>query len=121
MRLQDNSVDLHLGRRLRTLRLARRLSLEELGRRIGVTYQQVQKYEVGANRISAAALYRMACAFGVPPAYFFEGLEGHPSDSVDIFTDPTLLQVSMALRRIEDPRLREHLLALVEAVADSPV
>jgi transcriptional regulator with XRE-family HTH domain len=66
-------IDIHVGRRLRELRLQRGISLVELGRRIGVSFQAVQKYESASMRISASTLYRMAQVFAVGPGYFFEG------------------------------------------------
>ena len=75
MRLEPDVVDVHVGRRVREVRLLRNLTQEELGEKIGVSYQQVQKYETGANRISASRLYRIAVEFDVLPGWFFEGIE----------------------------------------------
>jgi transcriptional regulator with XRE-family HTH domain len=68
-------IDIHVGRRLRELRLQRGISLVELGRRIGVSFQAVQKYESASMRISASTLYRICQIFGVTPNYFFEGFD----------------------------------------------
>ncbi|MBC8129440.1 MAG: helix-turn-helix transcriptional regulator [Rhizobiaceae bacterium] len=57
------------------MRLVKNMTQEELGERIGVSYQQVQKYETGANRISASRLYWIATEFGMRPGWFFEELE----------------------------------------------
>lgn len=67
-------VDLHLGGKLREARAFRHMSQEALGDAIGVTYQQIQKYEVGTNRLSAATLYRCSLALQVQPLWFYEGL-----------------------------------------------
>ncbi|WP_274604576.1 helix-turn-helix domain-containing protein [Aureimonas glaciei] len=64
-----------MGRRVRQVRLLKNLTQEELGQKIGVSYQQVQKYETGANRISASRLYRIAVEFEVEPGWFFDGIE----------------------------------------------
>jgi transcriptional regulator with XRE-family HTH domain len=65
-------IDIHVGRRLCELRLQRGISLMELGGRLGVSFQAVQKYQNGGIRISASTLYRIAQALGVEPGYFFE-------------------------------------------------
>ena len=67
-------VDVHVGARLRALRNSQRLSQEKLANTVGVTFQQIQKYESGVNRISASMLYGIARRLAVPVAAFFEGL-----------------------------------------------
>ena len=67
-------IDAHVGRRLHQRRLESGVSLQELGRTTGVCYQQIQKYENGANRISASMLWLLGEALNVAPAYFFDGL-----------------------------------------------
>lgn len=116
MKEQPDPIDVHVGARLRLLRAARRLSLEELGRRVGVTYQQIQKYETGANRISASTLFRLAQTFEMSPLYFFEGLEKEGVKDTDALTDRETLRSSIALRRIEDAEVRHHLSMLIEAL-----
>jgi len=69
-------VDVHVGRRVHDRRLALGFNQSELGRALGLTFQQVQKYEKGANRISASKLFDIARFFKVDIAYFFEGLNG---------------------------------------------
>jgi transcriptional regulator with XRE-family HTH domain len=68
-------VDAYVGERLRVCRTLAGLSQTQLGKGIGITFQQVQKYERGANRISAGALYALGRLLGVPVSYFFEGLD----------------------------------------------
>jgi transcriptional regulator with XRE-family HTH domain len=72
--LANRAIVVHIGHRIRSLRKQLGMSQADLGELIGVRFQQVQKYENGANRVSAAALYEVACALGVPIKYFFEGL-----------------------------------------------
>jgi transcriptional regulator with XRE-family HTH domain len=69
-------VDVHVGQAVRWRRKLRGLSQEALARRLGLTFQQVQKYETGANRISASALHAIARTLEVPVSAFFEGLPG---------------------------------------------
>jgi transcriptional regulator with XRE-family HTH domain len=116
LKAERDPDDVHVGGRLRLLRTARRLSLEELGRRIGVTYQQIQKYETGANRISASTLYRIATVFEVSPTYFFEGLGENGKEKVDILSDRETLQYSIAIGRIQDADVRQRLRALIDAL-----
>jgi transcriptional regulator with XRE-family HTH domain len=69
-----NDIDLHLGRRLRRRRRLLGLTQQQLAAVVGVRFQQIQKYECGANRISAARLWRIAEALEVPISYFYDGL-----------------------------------------------
>ena len=71
----SNSVDTHVGERLRLRRKLMGISQSELAERLGLTFQQIQKYEKGANRISAGRLYRLAEPLSVPPSYFFDGMK----------------------------------------------
>lgn len=76
-------VDVFVGGRIRLARRLLGMSQDALASHLGITFQQVQKYERGANRISASMLWRAAHATGHTPAYFFEGLEG-PTGSADL-------------------------------------
>ena len=83
-------IDLHLGRRLRRRRRLLGLTQQQLAVQVGVRFQQIQKYECGANRISAARLWELAEALETPISYFYDGL-GETADrlaatSVDPFT-----------------------------------
>lgn len=69
-----NDIDNHLGRRLRRRRRLLGLTQQQLANTVGVRFQQIQKYECGANRISAARLWQLAEALGVPVGYFYEGM-----------------------------------------------
>jgi transcriptional regulator with XRE-family HTH domain len=71
-----NPVDVHVGNRLKLRRALVGMSQDKLGQIVGLTFQQIQKYEKGANRIGASRLYQFATILDVPPAYFFDGLEG---------------------------------------------
>jgi len=71
-----NRVDAHVGRRLRQRRLIMGMGVKKLAKVIGVGYRQIQKYELGIDRIAASDLYRFARFLGVPVSYFFAGLPG---------------------------------------------
>ena len=116
--------DAEIGKRVRTLRLQRGLSQSDLGALISVTFQQVQKYEKGTNRISAGRLQRIAEVLSVPVSFFFDGPEDgrkHSKSSVDV--EFSFLQTEGALRlarayaRIKEPGVRLQLLRLTEAIA----
>ena len=68
------AIDRHVGMRLRLLRLNHKMSQTELGDKVGVTFQQIQKYERGANRIGASRLWKLCEIFEAEPNFFFEGL-----------------------------------------------
>ena len=74
-RADPDPIDLHVGMRIRQRRVGTRMSQTRLGQAIGVTFQQVQKYENGSNRIGASTLFKIAAALGVDVAYLFVGLE----------------------------------------------
>ncbi|WP_244556825.1 helix-turn-helix domain-containing protein [Fulvimarina manganoxydans] len=68
-------IDVHVGARVKLRRKRLGMSQERLGATLNVTFQQIQKYERGANRIGASNLYKISCALGVSPAFFFEGID----------------------------------------------
>ncbi len=70
----DRAVDLHVGRRMRARRKMLGLSQQQIALACGVRFQQIQKYECGANRLSAGRLWRLSAVLGVPVGYFFDGL-----------------------------------------------
>jgi transcriptional regulator with XRE-family HTH domain len=110
-----NDVDTHVGRRLRQRRLIRELSQKELAARLGISAQQLHKYEIGQNRITAARLYRCAEVLDVPVWSFYAGLprtDGRDDrNGADVPTD----DLPAALSTIDDPHLRDQIVALVEA------
>ena len=114
--------DAEIGQRVRALRLQRGLSQTELGNLITVTFQQVQKYEKGANRISAGRLQRIAEVLGVPVAYFFaapdqrHGSNGDGQE-LELLQTEGALRLARAYARIKEPGVRQQLLRLTEAIA----
>jgi transcriptional regulator with XRE-family HTH domain len=116
--------DAEVGRRVRARRLERGITQTELATRIGVTFQQVQKYEKGVNRIGAGRLQRIAEALDVPVTFFFGGGEApitaSSEDAASVFG---YLQTSGAIRivkafyKIKDRRTRQLLVELAERIA----
>jgi len=80
--LVSTDIDLHLGRRLRRRRRLLGLTQQQLAGACGVRFQQIQKYECGANRISAARLWQLSSALEVPVGYFYDGLTGAEETSM---------------------------------------
>ncbi|MBL4597144.1 MAG: helix-turn-helix transcriptional regulator [Robiginitomaculum sp.] len=124
-----NPVDVHVGAQVRLRRLMVHMSQDRLGDKLGVTFQQVQKYERGANRVSASRLWGMAEILEVPIEYFFEGIktriteqgfaEGEETPMVYDFINSTDgVQLASAYSRIADPKVRRQVLQLVRALGE---
>ncbi len=129
-----NPIDIHVGDRLRLRRTLLGLSQEKLGESVGLTFQQIQKYERGANRIAPSRLYQMSLILGVPVAYFFEDVpralatvEGQVKRGLSDFGKPPprrdpmarreTLELVRAFYRIPSPTVRKLLLDMVKACA----
>jgi transcriptional regulator with XRE-family HTH domain len=76
-------VDVHVGKRIRHRRWLIGMTQQQLGEQVGIKFQQIQKYETGANRVSASRLWDIADALGVPVSFFFEGLEDASKDNTE--------------------------------------
>ena len=120
-----HTVDIHVGIRVRTRRKAIRISQQELARQLQLTFQQVQKYERGSNRISASKLYEISKVLQVPVAWFFEGLEQNddiagkdPQRDTHAFLNTNdALDLGEAYLSIPTPTQRVRMLDLMRAMA----
>ena len=118
-------IDGVVGKHIRLRRLSKGLSQTELGKRVGVTFQQVQKYEKGVNRVGASRLLRIAEVLEVPVSYFFEGADynnDHDSDvesPLSLIAEPQALRLVQAFSGINNTHLRRSLVELVERIAAS--
>jgi|TARA_R110002072_G_scaffold517_22_gene3234 transcriptional regulator with XRE-family HTH domain len=113
-----HQTDIHIGRRLRERRIALGLSQSELAEKLGISFQQVQKYESGANRVSGSRLWDIASVLESPVAYFFEGLEdGVESSATERALDRQTLELARAVNSIEDEGVKTQLVRLVKAFA----
>lgn len=114
-----SEIDAHVGRMMRRRREALGISQGRLGRYLGLTFSQIQKYEKGMNRIGAGRLYQIATFLGVPPSALFEGLTGEhaasPADGIGRRDEVTTL--SDAFAAIEDEETRASVLALLRSMA----
>jgi len=125
-----NLVDLHVGGRVRLRRKMVGLSQERLADALQLTFQQIQKYERGANRISASKLYEIARTLQVPVSYFFDGLADPVTEERDdvgeaahralsaFLSTPEGLELAAIFPKIEKGRVRRQILDLVRALAD---
>ncbi len=124
-----NPVDLHVGARVRMRRKFLGMSQEGLAETIELTFQQVQKYERGSNRISASKLYEISRALKAPVAYFFEGygeneaVEGFSESESEQFVHGFLMttegiELAEAFPRIKNAKHRRRILELVRALAE---
>jgi transcriptional regulator with XRE-family HTH domain len=109
---KPHPVDVYVGSRVRQRRTLLGLSQEKLGDAIGLTFQQVQKYERGANRIGASRLYELAQILDVPVAFFYEDL---PQSMADMVVDSTTGAVEDAETYEQDPMAKRETLELVRA------
>jgi transcriptional regulator with XRE-family HTH domain len=122
-----NPIDLHVGQRVRLRRMQVGLSQEKLGEALGVTFQQIQKYEKGSNRISASRLQGIADLLDVPVAYFFaktpaagrdETSSTPPArDVMGLLATSEGVQLASAFAAIEDAEIRRRLVDLAEILA----
>jgi transcriptional regulator with XRE-family HTH domain len=115
--------DMEVGRRIRARRLARDMSQTDLATQLGLTFQQVQKYEKGTNRVGAGRLKRIAEILDAPITYFYSMSDQPASKTADIlgFVDNArTLRLIRAYSRIENPQLQHALLELVERIAGEP-
>ncbi|MBI3516003.1 MAG: helix-turn-helix transcriptional regulator [Proteobacteria bacterium] len=108
-------VDVYVGARVRERRVALGMSQTDLAALIGLTFQQVQKYERGTNRLSASALWRAAKALGVPVLYFFDGLTGRAVVGPDEERDVVTMHIARKIRALQ-PQIRDILDTLVDAL-----
>jgi transcriptional regulator with XRE-family HTH domain len=126
-----NPIDKHVGSRVRMRRMMVGMSQEKLGDALGLTFQQVQKYEKGTNRIGASRLQQISSILQVPVAFFFEGapqasnddniqvnLDGAPSPAYvsDFLATSDGLALTKSFMRIKDAKLRRRIVDLVEQI-----
>lgn len=125
---QANPVDIVVGNRVRIRRMLIGMSQEKLGEMLGLTFQQVQKYEKGVNRIGAGRLFDVSRILGVPIDYFYDGVgaqnqqEGFAEDSappvMEFVSSGEGLQLSLAFMKIKDAKVRKRVLDLVKSLAE---
>jgi transcriptional regulator with XRE-family HTH domain len=127
---KPNPIDTHVGSRIRLRRNMIGMSQEKLGELLGITFQQVQKYEKGSNRVGASRLQAISSILSVPVSFFFEDAPGQEAGAagfaeenattfvVDFLNSPEGLQLNRAFVRIGDPKVRRRIVELVKSLAD---
>lgn len=126
-----NPIDRHVGNRVRMQRILMNMSQEKLGVALGITFQQVQKYEKGVNRISASRLQQISQTLQVPPSFFFQETSGKTGAEAVATSDPGVMvteflstaegiQLNRAFARIPDPKVRRKIIDLVIALGVHP-
>ncbi len=123
-----NPIDIYVGTRVRLRRALLGLSQEKLGEALGLTFQQVQKYERGANRIGASRLFDISRVLNAPITYFFDEMDGAAEDGVSHDSDNTAmpnlltkretLELVRAYYKIANPAIRKRLFELARSLSD---
>ncbi len=129
--MSENNIDVQIGKKLRQLRNMKGLSQNSLAQESGITFQQVQKYEKGVNRISAARLYDFAKILGTDIVFFFKDLDEKPSDKkyafaedatgafakADVFESKETIILVREFYKIKEPSKRKHIIEIIKAMS----
>ncbi|MDX2263585.1 MAG: helix-turn-helix transcriptional regulator [Hyphomicrobiales bacterium] len=129
---KPNPVDIHVGSRVRLRRLVIGMSQEKLGEKMNLTFQQIQKYEKGTNRIGASRLFQLSQILEVPMSFFFEDAPMRPSAQMqpgmaeskteaflmDFLNTREGLELNRAFVKVSDPKVRRKIIDLVRSLAD---
>ena len=129
---QANPIDIQVGNRVRIRRMLIGMSQERLGDLLGLTFQQVQKYEKGVNRIGAGRLFEVSRILNVPVDFFYEGVNSQLCRRLHarIASSPPVmefvssgegLQLCLAFMKIKDPKVRKRVLDLVKSLSEDTV
>ena len=125
MTKRTNDIDLYVAKRLRELRLMSGISQQELGKYLGVSFQQVQKYENGSNRVSSSRLFLVSKILGVDPSYFFEGLELNEDYTLKKVMTPEDAAVTRkaakfnkTLQKLDESPVRAKMMGLIKAISE---
>jgi len=125
-----NPIDVNVGARVRLKRTMIGLSQEKLGDSLGVSFQQVQKYEKGTNRISASKMHEIAEILQEPVSFFFKDSPGSTSQQTgfaeaenseyiaDLLSSPDDVKLFRAFNKIKDPKIRKNIIDMVRSFAD---
>lgn len=125
-----NPIDVHVGSRIRLRRTMLGMSQEKLGESLGITFQQVQKYEKGTNRVGASRLQNIANMLNVPVSFFFEDAPGEDNMAADGMAESSTsfvvnflsssegLQLNRAFVKIQDAKVRRRIIDLVKTLAE---
>ena len=111
-------VDIHVGKRIKEIRTIRGLTQSNVADHLGISFQQLQKYETGANRVSASRMFELSKLLNITPSFFFEGLEGQNYDSMPPM-DMETARIASALSRIKNKKLKNRINTLISEIVRS--
>jgi transcriptional regulator with XRE-family HTH domain len=133
-----NPIDVFVGGRVKERRKSLKLTQQDLAKALGLTFQQVQKYERGANRISASKLYKIGETLDISISYFFEGIDANESTPVEGFAEETIayadtsikdvmafagseegVELNQAFSKVKDSKIRKYLVGLFDAISEA--
>ncbi|MBD3665935.1 helix-turn-helix domain-containing protein [Sulfitobacter aestuariivivens] len=114
----SHPVDIHVGRKLKQIRTLRRFSQTDVARKLNLSFQQIQKYEIGSNRVAASRLFELAQILDVPPSYFFDGLHGNNDETPK---DDNGMQIVSALAAIKDEKMKSRIVTFIEDISGMTV
>ncbi|MEO9685205.1 MAG: helix-turn-helix transcriptional regulator [Tateyamaria sp.] len=109
----SHPVDVHVGKRLKQIRTLRRMSQTDVAKKLSLSFQQIQKYEIGSNRVAASRLFELSRILDVPTSYFFEGID---EADVSVHNDSGL-DIVNALAAIEDDKIKSRIVTFIEDVS----
>ena len=108
-------VDVHVGRKLKQIRTLRRFSQTDVAQRLSLSFQQIQKYEIGSNRVAASRLFELAQIFDISPAYFFDGLYDEAPDQEG--KRDSSMEIVSALASIKDETVKTRIVTFIEDIS----
>lgn len=135
-RRAPHPIDVHVGNRMRMRRMMLNMSQDKLGEGVNLTFQQIQKYEKGVNRIGASRLFQISRLLSVPVQFFFEGIESEGADGfaeeapadfagddfMALLSTPEGVQLCRSFAQISDPKIRRKVLDLIKTLSsDEPL
>lgn len=111
-------IDLHVGKRIRFKRKMIGLTQSDLGGKVDLTFQQIQKYEKGENRVSASKLYQIAQILDTNVSFFFDGYNETVSEREEITDDKQSVDLVKSFKSIKNPKVKKRIMMLIDSVID---
>ncbi|GGX41970.1 transcriptional regulator [Tateyamaria omphalii] len=111
----SHPIDVHVGKRLKQMRRLRRMSQTDVAKRLDLSFQQIQKYEIGSNRVAASRLFELSRILDVPTSYFFDGLAD--ADNTAAQHNDYGLDIVRALAAIDDDKIKSRIVTFIEDVS----
>lgn len=112
-------IDVYVGSRIKEIRKKLKINQTQLAKTLGVTYQQIQKYEAGTNRIGSSSLYKISVCLGVPISVFFQGIETVSSANVLSKNEADTHRLITTFLQITDHKVRQKILEFIQVLGSS--